>query len=342
MNDDLKVAIIGTGLIAGGYDENKLLDDGGIYTHAGAFSKNPRFSLTSVFDLDYARSQQFKEYWNVGHCAQSIDEIYGSSHDVVSVCTPDETHFEIIRNLLSNRCCRTIYAEKPLADNPGHISEIVDLSLQTGIYVVVNFQRRFDSLYSRLRRRFQDNNHRFLTMNALYMKGLDHSGVAMVDMISSICGYPDKIMAFNRTYNKEIDEYSYDFIFYYDFFNVTVKSIDSEVHGYTYHIFELDMFLPHSRIILNDNSKQCEVRETSNYAYSGVKVLDDINPSRSVTEYKTSIPQATDYIYNIIRNNTPHTINTPQQSYNNSLILSAIKESYKKGGLITIESSAWK
>jgi len=343
MNDDdsLKVAIIGAGQIAGGYDENRSLEDGGTYTHACAYTNNPHFDLACIFDLNYQKALRFQDYWHVKHCALSIREIYDTPYDVVSVCTPDVTHFEIIKSLLSNRCCKVIYAEKPLAEIPGQISEITSLSKETGIHVVVNFQRRFDSLYSQLRSLVQKDNCQLLTMNALYMKGLDHSGIAMIDMITNICGYPNKILTFNRSYNKEINEYSYDFILYYDNFNVTVKSIDSDIHGYTYHIFELDMLLSDRRIILNDNSRQCEVKEISNYAYSGVKILNDNNPVKTETGYKQSIWQATEYINNIICNNTAHVINTPQQSYNDALIAAAIKESYAKREEMVTGPNIW-
>lgn len=341
MNETLKVAIIGAGQIAGGFDQDKLVDDGGVYTHARAFSDNKNFHLDCIYDLDHEKALNFRKYWNVDHCARSIDEIYGSRYDVVSVCTPDKTHYDITRNLLRNRCCRTIYAEKPIAVNPQDILDLLTLSQEAGVHIVINFQRRFDELYTHLRNLLQSGQRRVLTINGLYMKGLDHSAVAMIDMITDICGYPDRIMSFNRVYNEEINEYSYDFVLYYGAFNVAVKSIDSDI-GYTYHIFELDILLSDRRIILNNNSRQCEVKKITDYAYSGVKVLNDNDPSRVETGYKTSIFKATEYLYNITSRGGRHTINTPRQSYNNAIILEFIKESYLAKKLIPIESHVWK
>ena len=45
MMNSLSVAIIGTGNIAGGYDEKKQGGDIGIYTHAGAYAAHGGFEL---------------------------------------------------------------------------------------------------------------------------------------------------------------------------------------------------------------------------------------------------------------------------------------------------------
>lgn len=340
--DKLKVAIVGTGQIAGGFDQSKLADDGGIYTHANAYLRNSNFMLDCVFDVNFEKAMQFKNYWGARHCARAIDEIYTSYFDVVSVCTPDAAHYDIIKSLLLHKSCKTIFAEKPVATTLNHIAELESLSNQIGVHIIVNLQRRFDNLYTNLRSEIERDKGHLLTMNALYMKGLEHSGVAMIDTITCLCGYPKKVFAYGKTYNQEINEYSYDFILFYDNYNITVKAIDSVFHKYCYHVFEIDMLFSDKRIILNDNSRQCEIKEITNYAYSGINVLNDRRSKKTETEYKISILKAAEYIDAVTKGKMPHKVNTIQASYNNKLVIDKIHKSYETGQEIAMKEIEWK
>jgi hypothetical protein len=65
------------------------------------------------------------------------------------------------------------------------------------------------------------------------------------------------------------------------------------------------------------------------YAYGGVKALDDKNPLREDTGYRFALPAAVDYIYEITVNNKVHDRNTPESSLIDRAILDAILLSYE-------------
>src|SRR5208283_2974974 len=100
MTPILSVAIIGAGNIAGGFDEKKRDSEVGIYTHAGAYTVHGGFELKTVFDPNEERAESFRHIWKASCSASKIDEIYDSYHDVISVCSPDSTHFDVVRKLL--------------------------------------------------------------------------------------------------------------------------------------------------------------------------------------------------------------------------------------------------
>ena len=337
----LSVAIIGTGRIAGGYDQDKYSTERGVYSHAGAYQRNGKFALKTVYDINRDRALEFKRYWNAEKLAVGLSEIRSQYHDIISVCTPDKTHFEIVTTLIENRCCRTIFTEKPLASDLQQIKEIIEAARAANINVVVNLQRNFDRLYETLHEAVSLNPENLLTISAYYMKGLSHSGVTMIDTLTAICGYPRKILAFDRTWNREIEEYSYDFILFYDCFNVIVKSIDSDFHLYTYHIFELDLLLSDKRITINDNSRKVDKRQLTNYAYSGVNILDDSRSVTEMTEYDIAILKGVEYIYQITCGLRTHTINTPEQSYNNRMITDKIITSYESNEKVYMNEDGW-
>jgi predicted dehydrogenase len=340
MPEMLTVAIIGAGQIAGGYDRRRS-DDDGVYSHSGAYLKDGRFILETVADTDAARAEQFRMEWQFGSSAASVEEICRRRHDVVSVCTPDANHYETIRSLIEHRCCRTIFAEKPLALRGEEIVELTGLARENDVNIVVNFQRRFDPAHAEIRRIMATGEGKLLSGNAYYIKGLEHIGTTMIDTLTFLCGIPRRVLAFNRVYNREANEYSFEFILFFDDFNITVKTVDSNSSPYNYHIFEIDLLFADRRITINDNSRQMVVRKPTGYAYSDVKVLDDRQPRVMATGYSSSMSSAVDYIHRVTTGKTAHTVNTPETSAVNKLIVNAIVSSYEQATPIDIGESPW-
>ncbi len=339
---ELSVAIIGAGRIAGGYDSDKFQGEEGIFSHAGAYKRSGKFSLDMAFDLDLQKALEFQKNWDVKKVAKDIVEVYNSKFDVVSVCTPDFSHYEIIRSLLTNKCCKTIFAEKPLALNAEQIAEVIQLSRQNNINVVVDFQRRFDKNFLMIQQDIKRSPGNVLALNGYYMKGLEHNGITMIDAITCLCEYPDGVLSYNKIHNQEINDDSYEFILFYPDFNITVKTIDSPAHKYNYHIFEIDLLFCNGRKTINFNSQQIELKEIIDYSYSGVRVLNDRSPQKTDTEYKSCLLNAVEYLHAITSKGSEHVINTPEASYNNKLIIEGIKNSFNKQQRIDLKHVIWK
>lgn len=342
MNTMLSVAIIGTGQIAGGYDQAKLAQDGqGIFTHAGAYSKSGKFRLETVCDIDDQLATAFQMRWGFARIVNKVEDICMEFHDVISVCTPDATHYPILKSLIEAKCCKCIFIEKPIAQTLEQIQEIIELAEVNKIVVIVNFQRRFDAVLADIREKFVNNTTTLLAANGYYIKGLDHIGTTMLDTITYMVGYPKAVLAYNRIFNQQVRDDTYEFVMFYTDFNITVKTVDSEKYEYSYHIFELDFLMRDERFCINDNSRQVESRKLADYVYSGVRVLDDHHPVQSVTQYDNSMLSTVSYIYDVVSGSHPHTINTPQNAYNVKLIIEKIKQSYEFQKTIDLKVNEW-
>lgn len=339
----LSVAIVGAGQIAGGYDENRQDREVGVYTHAGAYVAHGGFLLNTLFDADGKRAEEFSRIWKVESVVASLTEICGGFHDVISVCTPDHTHFGILRDILDAGCCRTVFVEKPLATELHHIEELIRLAEEKNIRLVVNYQRRNEPLHREIRERIESDPGDLLSVTGCYMKGLRHIGVTMIDTLCYLCGYPQAVLGYNRILNQETDDYSYEFVLFYPGFTVAVKTTDAERFRYNYHIFEIDMLLRDHRLTLADISQGLKESPVTAYAYSGVKVMNERESQYSETGYKTSMLDAVNYIYDITTDKTPHSINTPQSSWNNCHIINRITESYERGLVkLPFDQGLWK
>lgn len=339
----LSAAIIGTGHIAGGYDEKKLNDATGIYTHAGAYAAHGGFELKTVFDVDGERAESFRCTWRAGCSVTGAEEIYGGFHDVISVCTPDHTHFDIVRNILVAGCCRTVFVEKPLATDSAQLEELIQLAEAHSIQLVVNFQRRNEPAHREICDLIAARPGELLSVSGHYMKGLWHIGVTMIDTLCYLCGYPEAVLAYNRIFNQEVNDYSYEFVLYYPGFTAVVKTTDADRFHYNYHIFEIDLLFSDRRLTLVDISQGLKETPVTGYAYSGVKVMNERESQYRETGYKSSMKDAVGYIYDITTGKLPHGVNTPQSSWNNLQIINHITESFERGSVkLHFEQGLWK
>jgi predicted dehydrogenase len=336
MQDKLTVSIIGAGNIAGGFDEKKLSTDSGIFSHAGAYNKSGKFILKNIFDVDTKRAREFQEYWGVENIAFDEKDIINSYQNVISICSPDRFHFKTIKNILLNNSCKTVFVEKPLGLTISEIDEVYKLSQNSNINIVVNFQRQFDDSYKMI----DKLKNKILTVNCYYIKGLNHIGITMIDTLVMMFGYPKSVYSYNKIYNNEIDDFTYEFILFYETFNITVKSIDSE-DNYNYHIFDIDILTQQNRVVFTDNGNTILEYGLSDYAYSGVKVIDS-KPKTEKTQYDISMLKSMEYLYDITCNKTQHTINRVTTSYNHHLLLDKIIESFEKEIKIALEERLWK
>ncbi|MEI7605792.1 MAG: Gfo/Idh/MocA family oxidoreductase [Rhodospirillaceae bacterium] len=343
MTAALTVAIVGAGNIAGGYDVDRVEGDEGVYSHAGAYRAQGGFVLETVFDPAPGRAETFRCAWGVNRVATSFSDILDGRHDVVSLCSPDDTHFACLESLLTARCCRTIFVEKPLALRLEDIGQVIDLAERAGINVVCNFQRRFEPVHGELRRKVAENPGALRSVTGHYMKGLHHIGVTMVDSLTWICGYPEAVLAHHRAWNGDTGDFSYEFVLFYPHYTVSVKTVDAEGAGYAFHIFELDFLFADVRSTLVDISRGLRESPVTGYAYGGIRILNDGAARRRETGYPQSMTASAGYIHDVTSGIVPHTINTPQSSFNNALILDGVVDSYQSGlAKLTFGSRPWK
>ena len=111
-----RAAVIGCGKIGSVFADDPLLA-GDVYTHAEAYVRSPATELVAVCDRDADVAQRCGERWNVASFTDVAETLYSADPDIVSICTPDETHYAIARLAIEAQSVRAILCEKPLATN---------------------------------------------------------------------------------------------------------------------------------------------------------------------------------------------------------------------------------
>ena len=253
-----KAAIIGCGNIASKHDEEKKIKKG-IFTHAGAYKKVGRVNLVAAADINEKRLKEFGRFWNVEKLYKNhLELLENEALDVLSICTWDNTHHQIIMDALNINSPKVIFAEKPLADTSARELEILEKAKNAGTKIVVNYQRRWDAGHQKVAKMIKNGDIGDIqATTAYYVKGIRHVGCTIINIlrfliseISSVAAIP---LASVETFAKE-DPSLDAILFFKNGVKAFVQSCDKGRN--TYSIFELDILGTKGRVQIVDNGER--------------------------------------------------------------------------------------
>ncbi len=195
--ETLKVAIIGCGQIAGGYDE--YMQDDEIRTHAKAYLNHDDISIASICDSNEKKLNDFGKYWGIENQYPDYRIMLQSeSIDMLSVCTPMENRFDIIKQAVDNGV-KLIFCEKPLAETSLEAKKIVDYCKNNRVQIAVNYRRRWDTFHQDLKYKIENKNYgNVQTFHCLYVRGISNYGTHAIDLIRFFFGEIEWVNAHNR------------------------------------------------------------------------------------------------------------------------------------------------
>lgn len=122
----MKIAIIGSGLIAG--------------VHAQAL-KELGHTIQVVINSNISSAERFAKQWNVEHFGDDIAMALTSDIDCVHVCTPPTLHYQAVKAALV--AGKHVLCEKPLCISADEAKELMLLSKEKNLIGAVNFNVRF-------------------------------------------------------------------------------------------------------------------------------------------------------------------------------------------------------
>ncbi|MFZ5447596.1 MAG: Gfo/Idh/MocA family protein [Thermodesulfobacteriota bacterium] len=179
-----RAAIVGCGKIAGLKDRPR--EHGVVTTHAQAYHRHPGFAMAAVVSQPLADAWRFQEIWSVPQVYASIGEMLAQEYlDVVSICTPNEFHFlQAQEILLGPNRPKVLFIEKPVCLKATELHELLEISRQTGVAVLVNHTRRFDPAHLQSAELIQSGQLGLLLMGrGVYYGGWMHNGVHFIDTL---------------------------------------------------------------------------------------------------------------------------------------------------------------
>lgn len=290
-----KVLIIGAGNIGAFFDNSTSKD---ILTHAHAFTKVKGFKLLGFLDVDYEKAKQAAAIWDA-KAFNSIEEVFENNEvDIVSICVPDEYHFDIVKKVLVYEP-RLLFLEKPLAKTIDEADKILSLSQKKDIPVLINYSRRFVKEFNDIKVKFDEGEFgNFIGGSAYYGKGILHNGSHLIDFLRYILGNIESSKVLKSHADFYLDDPSVTGIL--EFNNNTTMV----VHGVPcnhYTIFEIDLLFEKMRFRIVDSGFNIEVYGIEeSEKFSGYQMLNKLYEYN--TELSIALENAVINIYNYMEN----------------------------------------
>jgi predicted dehydrogenase len=185
----VNVLIVGCGNIAGRFDmSNKSANYA--QTHAGAYFKNKKFSITACIEPDQYRREEFMAYWKIDNGYPSFSKAIFSAakFDVISICSPTDQHESDILSAIDLNP-QIIFCEKPIAPTLKSSKAVALACEKAGIPLAVNYSRRWDmQLRDFLSQLDKGDYGKLRSVVGLYNKGILNNGSHLIDLLQLLLG----------------------------------------------------------------------------------------------------------------------------------------------------------
>jgi predicted dehydrogenase len=176
-----------------------------IISFAHAFKEHPGFELIGFIDKDMDKAIHASETWYSIDAVSCIPNILAYQDCIAVVATPDDQHYEILKEL-AEYPLKLAIVEKPLCTDLAQAREIVELYRARGIPLMVNYTRRFIPYYRELREKWNNGESgSFIGGNFVFNRGWIHTGSHMIDFIRWFFGFGDDYIK-NHLGIRQIDD----------------------------------------------------------------------------------------------------------------------------------------
>jgi predicted dehydrogenase len=268
-----RAGIIGCGKIASEFADDPRME-GHIFTHAEAYTHCPETDLVAICDSDPGQLTKCGQRWGVRARYTDLKELISHEDlDIISVCTPDATHAEVIKDILSgSQSVKAILCEKPLATTVEAAQELIALSQQEAIILAVMYMRRHARNYQALKDFLLSGQLGSIqAISGWYTKGVRHNGTHWFDSVRHLAGEVIWVMAWDRLKDSQ-DDPTLDVVLGLE--NGSIASLRACDANY-FSIFEMEILGSLGRVRLLDSGFQIETSKvTDSKRYTGYKELE--------------------------------------------------------------------
>lgn len=243
----LKALVIGCGRIAGGGGMM------GLSTHGGAYSSNDSVQLVACVDSCEENARKYASYFNCDAESTIPQALDKHRPEIVSLCTPDDTHYNLSVELLTSQYPpRILFLEKPACRTESELIHLQRLAQERSVDVVVNHSRRFDLHHQELRTRISNGEFgEFREAQVTYYSGWEHNGVHIIDTLAFLLDDEVKLMTINNVLNSPYENdptFEIEACFRVQPGRIHVFGFDEQ----DYQLFELDLRFSSARLRIED------------------------------------------------------------------------------------------
>jgi predicted dehydrogenase len=248
----IKTILIGCGRIGAGSGGRRRRAG----SHAGVLADIPSFAPT-LYDPDLKLSKAAAEALDLP-IVDHIDKSLLESCACAVICSPTNTHFEYLSEFL-NLGIPLIVCEKPVCASMAEVKKLRELRKRSKSRVVVNYTRRFQPSFEKLKKRFahQVAQETLRTISVRYQRGILNNASHALDLIQFLTGW-DILSAKVHPFQVVCDEFPNDpTLSGHGSWNGVQLSILG-LPNVQFSLFEIDFFFERSAIRLRDRGETIE------------------------------------------------------------------------------------
>jgi predicted dehydrogenase len=279
-----RALLIGCGNIGAGYD---LDQTGDVRTHARAYR---RLGIPfDVVDPDREAAQRVAQRYGVPWFA-AVDDVDPQHYEIVSIASSTPTHAAYLARFLAAET-PLIFCEKPVATAAADIQALLERRRRSRSVVIVNYMRRFQPAYRRLRDRLRAWKTAAPLRDAVvrYQRGLLNNGGHALDLLEYLLERPIELgtlQVTERTAGPSADDPTITGRFQLDGAVVTVSGQPAPPPG----IFDIELTFADRRIALLDRGDRIDVAHAD---ASGALAIDPASSeNRCLEDYMLPVFQA--------------------------------------------------
>jgi predicted dehydrogenase len=301
-----KALIVGCGNIGAMYD----LHNKRILTHAKGYSKNGNFSL-SFYDADFSKAKAIAQKYN-GVALQKLSKPILKSFDIISICTPTDLHFKLLKQALELNI-KVIICEKPIAYDLKELSELNKSYSKSTSKVLVNYLRRFQPEYIKLKGRIEQSKIQNLQNVIIkYKRGIINNASHALDTLEFL--FEEKVHLKNtKIQNKFFDAFKNDptcsLSGKWGRKNIFVTGLPN----LNYPLFEIELYFENKTIIISDSGNTIETSELkkptvkktnclNNYMIAVIKYAESMLKDQNVKDNFVNSLQLNERLLNYLEN----------------------------------------
>ncbi len=268
----IKAAVIGLGNIGFQFNLDPKRKD--TWSHVSAYEKADKTQLAGVVEIDEDKIDIFRQRYEDIPVFKTIHDLMEAIDiDMVSVCTPQDTHYSILMELLEYPL-KAVFCEKPLASNIREAEELVVSYKEKKIVLAVNQIRRWEDSYLYVQKIIKDGKiGKVKAVNTIYPAQIFNIGTHLLDVIRMLIGKePELASGISFNLNNPDPDIS-GWIMFSGQVPCTVITTGKREDL----IFEIDILGDEGRIRVTENGDNIELYSfTESTRYSGYRELSSM------------------------------------------------------------------
>ncbi len=291
-NNKYRAVIIGAGNIGAFYDTPHSSE---ILTHAHAYTQSKKIKLEACYDTDRTKARKVAAVWGIKYCDDLRAMMREIRPEIVSVCTPDETHAEVL-DMIYRHKPKVVICEKPMTLNYKESVAIKARYRKAGILLVVNYSRRFDSSVKKLRADILRGLYgKIQSASGIYTKGVKHNGSHMLNQALYLFGNFRKAEILDSFSDYKSSDPTVSAFLSFD---CCPRFFLSGANEANFTIFEMDILFEKGRVrILNGGLFFDVARSIKDPHFAGYTILGNSKRERTLNKsFSNLLNNVTDYL----------------------------------------------